>query len=216
MAAEAPGATLLARLATSGAGSTWSLAGKFGADPAEVFAILDLRRASSACRLPSRSRRPAARARTLDRPHRHPRPVICAVRRRAPSVVALDLGGAFRRPHAVRPARRWPCTDAPLKARLHRQLFGAHRSVLIAEPGRALVGDAGVLEGARRRAPGRTPLVYLEQIFNGFLTETLGEAIHYRLRTRPGAPAAAVLAGPTCDSSIAYARCVDLLDTRRG
>ena len=30
VAAEAPGATLLARLATSGAGSDWSLAGKFG------------------------------------------------------------------------------------------------------------------------------------------------------------------------------------------
>ena len=93
--------------------------------------------------------------------------------------------------------------------------FGAHRPRLIAEPGRALVGDAGVLEasvlGVAHRAGRRW--VYLDAgIFNG-LTETLGEAIHYRLRTSAtGAPAAAVMAGPTCDSADVMYSCVDLPD----
>ena len=79
---------------------------------------------------------------------------------------------------------------------------------VLVEPGRYLVGDAGVIEtevvliSDRDVDPGRR-WVYLDVgLFNG-LTETLGEAISYRLRT-PGDAARtgpAVLAGPSCDSA---------------
>ncbi|GAB3285547.1 type III PLP-dependent enzyme [Parasphingorhabdus pacifica] len=84
--------------------------------------------------------------------------------------------------------------------------FGADRPELLIEPGRHIVGDAGVLSsevvlvteesgGSGRR------WVYLDiGRYNG-LAETEGEAITYRLRTsRDGdTTGAVVLAGPTCD-----------------
>ena len=215
VAAEAPGAALLARLATSGAGSDWSLAGKFGAAPDEVFTILEvaaelgLRPAGVAFHVGSQQREPERWIAPIDtaagifevlRAHGH-RPWL------------LDIGGGFPAHHAV------PCPplsgygrviDAAVQA-----AFGAARPRLIAEPGRALVGDAGVLEasvlGVAQRAGRRW--VYLDAgVFNG-LTETLGEAIHYRIRTSAcGAPAPAVLAGPTCDSADVLYRDVALPD----
>lgn len=215
VAAEAPGATLLARLATSGAGSDWSLAGKFGADPAEVFAILDLapqlglQAAGVAFHVGSQQREPERWIAPIDTAAG----IFTALREHGHRPWLLDLGGGFPASHAV------PCPPLAVYGRTIeaavQAAFGAHRPRLIAEPGRALVGDAGVLEasvlGVAHRAGRRW--VYLDAgIFNG-LTETLGEAIHYRLRTSAtGAPAAAVLAGPTCDSADVMYRCVDLPD----
>ncbi|MDR7303037.1 type III PLP-dependent enzyme [Haloactinomyces albus] len=91
-----------------------------------------------------------------------------------------------------------------IEAALDRH-FGADRPELLVEPGRHLVGDAGVLRsevvlvtpetGSDRR------WIYLDVgRYNG-LAETEGEAITYRLRTsRDGDPVGpVVLAGPTCD-----------------
>ncbi len=83
--------------------------------------------------------------------------------------------------------------------------FGAHRPELLIEPGRHLVGDAGVLRSEVVRVSPETGTdrrwVYLDiGRYNG-LAETEGEAITYRLRTeRDGDPTGpVVLAGPTCD-----------------
>lgn len=86
-----------------------------------------------------------------------------------------------------------------------RRHFGGQQPELFIEPGRHLVGDAGVLRsevvlvtpetGADRR------WIYLDVgRYNG-LAETEGEAITYRLRTpRDGdLTGPVVLAGPTCD-----------------
>ena len=82
--------------------------------------------------------------------------------------------------------------------------FAEPRPRLIIEPGRGVVGDAGVLvtevvgvswRGGRR-------WVYLDAGIYSGLVETLGEAIRYRLTTdRDGDERGpVVLAGPTCDS----------------
>lgn len=83
--------------------------------------------------------------------------------------------------------------------------FGAQRPELLIEPGRFLVGDAGVLRSEVVLVAAETGSdrrwVYLDVgRYNG-LAETEGEAITYRLRTaRDGDPAGpVVLAGPTCD-----------------
>ncbi len=77
-----------------------------------------------------------------------------------------------------------------------------------------MVGDAGLLRAtvllvARKSAHARKRWVYLDAgRYNG-LAETLGERIHYRLRTpRDGSDVEpAILAGPTCDSTdIIYER----------
>ena len=213
VAADAPGAALMARLATSGAGSDWTLAGKFGADPDEVFAILELaatlglRPAGVAFHVGSQQREPA---RWVD-PINTSAGIFTALRGHGHRPWLLDIGGGFPAEHAV------PCPALSVYGRVIEAAivaaFGAGRPRLIAEPGRALVGDAGVLEtsvlGVTHRAGRRW--VYLDAgIFNG-LTETLGEAIHYRIRTSAhGAPEPAVLAGPTCDSADVLYRNVQL------
>ena len=94
-----------------------------------------------------------------------------------------------------------------IESALHVQ-FGGARPEIIVEPGRYLVGDAGLLRAevllvARKARHAVKRWVYLDAgRYNG-LAETQGERIHYRLRTphdgRSSAPA--ILAGPTCDST---------------
>jgi ornithine decarboxylase len=75
---------------------------------------------------------------------------------------------------------------------------------LIAEPGRYLVADAGVIEAevvlVAERGDGRW--VYLDVGLFGGLAEALDESIQYRIEApdNDGPVGRVVLAGPTCDS----------------
>lgn len=80
--------------------------------------------------------------------------------------------------------------------------------LMMVEPGRYLVGDAGVIrtevvQVVRRASDPDRRWVFLDVgLFNG-LTETLGEAIRYRIQA-PGdgsQTGSVVLAGPSCDSA---------------
>ena len=119
----------------------------------------------------------------------------------------LNLGGGF-------PARYQ--RDVPSPALYGAKVieavdrhFGTRPLRLIAEPGRGLVGEAGVIETevvlvSTKDFDEETRWVYLDiGKFSG-LAETIEEAIKYRLVTAhdgeaPGGPV--VLAGPTCDSA---------------
>ncbi|WP_017976253.1 type III PLP-dependent enzyme [Actinopolyspora halophila] len=105
-----------------------------------------------------------------------------------------------------------------------RRHFGEQPPELLVEPGRYLVGDAGVLRSevvlVSEDTTGRGRWVYLDAgRYNG-LAETEGEAITYRLRTsRDGDPVGpVVLAGPTCDGDdVLYQHTVyELPTTLRG
>jgi ornithine decarboxylase len=94
------------------------------------------------------------------------------------------------------------------------QQFGRSRPRILIEPGRYLVGDAGVLRTevlliSRKSEHERERWVYLDAgLYNG-LDETLNERIHYPIRTPRdgGATGPVILAGPTCDSAdILYRR----------
>jgi diaminopimelate decarboxylase len=102
------------------------------------------------------------------------------------------------------------CFDLASPGEMERcrdQTFRSGPRVLL-EPGRYMVGDAGVLRSevvlvAKRPHPGGHRWVYLDAgRYNG-LPETQGEVIQYRIRTsRDSDPARTViLAGPTCDST---------------
>jgi ornithine decarboxylase len=88
--------------------------------------------------------------------------------------------------------------------------FGNDLPEIIIEPGRSLVGDAGVIHSevvliSRKVENDEKRWVYLDVgKFNG-LAETMDEAIRYRIKTPyEGAGVATgpvVLAGPTCDSA---------------
>jgi ornithine decarboxylase len=86
--------------------------------------------------------------------------------------------------------------------------FGNNLPAMIIEPGRGLVGDAGVLESeivliSRKGYDEDVRWVYLDVGKFGGLAETMDEAIKYRITTPRDADAAGpvCLAGPTCDSA---------------
>jgi ornithine decarboxylase len=86
--------------------------------------------------------------------------------------------------------------------------FGNRLPEIIIEPGRSLVGDAGIIHSevvliSQKGSDDDRRWVYLDVgKFNG-LAETMGESIKYRITTpgRGGSCGPVVLAGPTCDSA---------------
>ncbi|MGH7033200.1 MAG: type III PLP-dependent enzyme [Stellaceae bacterium] len=86
--------------------------------------------------------------------------------------------------------------------------FGNDLPEIIVEPGRSIVGDAGIIQSevvliSRKAATEEKRWVYLDVgKFNG-LAETMDEAIKYRIKTpADGGPTGpVVIAGPTCDSA---------------
>lgn len=118
----------------------------------------------------------------------------------------VDLGGGF--PARYR-AEAPPLEDyaESIMAAMRRH-FGAALPDMIVEPGRALAGDAGVIQtevvliSTKAYGEGRR-WVYLDIGKFGGLAETIGECIRYRIRCpRGGAEAGpVVLAGPTCDGA---------------
>ena len=204
LAEAAPGAAVLVRLATTGAGSDWPLSGKFGCAEAEVVPLLrhgsarGLRPAGVTFHVGSQQCDPGA----WDAPIQAAADIFDELRIAGLRPWLLDLGGGLPAGHEG----GHPGLDAYRKAifsSLHDH-FGSRHPRLIIEPGRAVVGDAGQLvtrvvgvtwRGGRR-------WVYLDAGVYSGLVETLGEAIRYRLWTaREGdALGPAVLAGPTCDS----------------
>ncbi|MBV9553148.1 MAG: type III PLP-dependent enzyme, partial [Alphaproteobacteria bacterium] len=86
--------------------------------------------------------------------------------------------------------------------------FGNDLPEIVIEPGRSLVGDAGVIQSevvliAEKGGGDERRWVYLDVgKFNG-LAETMDESIKYRIVApgRGGSAGPVVLAGPTCDSA---------------
>ncbi len=117
-------------------------------------------------------------------------------------LTTVNAGGGFPIAYA---------TDAPglsavadtIRSALERH-FGARHPRLVIEPGRAIVGSAGVISAevvSVRTGTDGHRWVYLDIGRYQGLAETENEYIRYRLTTdRDGDPVAdAVLAGPTCD-----------------
>ena len=85
--------------------------------------------------------------------------------------------------------------------------FGNHLPEIIIEPGRSLVGDAGIIQSevvliSEKGGDDGRRWVYLDVgKFNG-LAETTDEMIRYPIRTPAdgGAMGPCVIAGPSCDS----------------
>ena len=91
--------------------------------------------------------------------------------------------------------------------------FGNHLPEIILEPGRFIVGDAGVVQSevvlVTRKGDDPVRWVYLDIGRFGGLAETEGEAIKYNIATpHDGGPTGPVnIAGPTCDGAdILYER----------
>ncbi|MGE0592408.1 MAG: type III PLP-dependent enzyme [Vicinamibacterales bacterium] len=226
VAVHAPGASVLVRLATSGRGAEWPLSRKFGCDPVTA---LDLLRRARALGLhpdgltfhvgsqqtdPSQWDAPIAACATI----------FSTLHREGIHLPCLNVGGGFPAPYGT-PV---PAIEAVGEAILEsvRRHFGQAAPRLMAEPGRYLVAEAGVIEAqvvlvADRASGEPRRWVYIDCGKFGGLAETADEAIRYPLHVpgRHGDPVRVALAGPTCDSAdILYERTPCLLpgDIREG
>ncbi len=204
---QAPGAMVTARLASDGDGADWPLSRKFGASTDEVadqlLTALDAGltvgvsfHVGSQQRDPRAWEAPLSAVAALSE-------LLAASGHRLTSV---NLGGGLPSTHfhGTAPVEVYGVAiDTALETCLGRD----HGLQTMVEPGRYLVGDAGlirsevVLSTAKGSDDGRR-WVYLDiGMFNG-LVETQEEAIRYRMRC-PGTSGPlepAVVAGPTCDS----------------
>ena len=118
----------------------------------------------------------------------------------------VNLGGGFPTKYLKDVPRRAAYGEAIFRAL--RKHFGNRIPETIIEPGRGMVGDAGMIEAevvlvSKKSDEDEVRWVYLDIGKFGGLAETMDEAIRYPIRTpRDGeAMAPCVLAGPTCDSA---------------
>jgi len=121
-------------------------------------------------------------------------------------IPSIMIGGGF----PARYLRKTPKLESYGRSifRALRKHFGNAIPETIIEPGRGLVGNAGVIEAevvliSRKAADDPTRWVYLDIGKFGGLAETMDESIRYAIRTpRDGGEVGpCVLAGPTCDSA---------------
>jgi ornithine decarboxylase len=205
---QAPGATVYVRITTDGAGADWPLSRKFGCCLGDALNLL--RKAAHAglgfgvsFHVGSQQRDVSAWDRALS----DAASLVAAMRAEGFEAAGVNLGGGL--PCQYRePVPGISAYGEAIGRALKEHLGTDFAGEVLMEPGRYLVGDAGVIQTevvliSRRPADDRTRWVYLDiGMFNG-LTETLDEAIRYRVQVPPdrGEPGPVILAGPSCDSA---------------
>ncbi|HEX9260445.1 MAG TPA: type III PLP-dependent enzyme [Acidimicrobiales bacterium] len=205
--AEAPGALAYCRLACDSVGSDWPLSRKFGTDAVETARLMVTAAEAGletgiSFHVGSQQRDVSAWSRALEAACG----VLATVVEAGVRPALVNIGGGF----PVRYVDDIPPVDAigSVVTSLLRARLGALGLApqIIAEPGRYLVAEAGVLQASVvlvADRPGGQRWVYTDIGVFGGLAETLGESIRYRIRTaHEGADLVpSVVAGPTCDST---------------
>jgi len=207
VARVAPGSRVICRIHCDGSGSEWPLSRKFGCEPAYAADILELahRRGLIAHGISFHVGSQQHNIEAWDRALAATAAVFRACAERGMALSTVNLGGGF----PAKYLRKTPKLESYGKAifRALRRHFGNAIPETIIEPGRGLVGNAGVIEAevvliAKRSPEADVRWVYLDiGKFHG-LAETIDESIRYPIRTPRDRDAMApcVIAGPTCDS----------------
>lgn len=215
----APGAQVFCRLLVDNAGADWPLSRKFGCAPDMARDLLikarenGLKPIGLSFHVGSQQRNPEAWDRAVEDAARLFRTL------EADGIVLdlLNLGGGL--PAQYREETTGVETYGLAVSAAMTRHFGNYLPRMIIEPGRYLVGDAGILQAevvliSRKSYDDATRWIYLDVgRFHG-LAEAEGEAIRYRIRVADNSDTEeerdtgpVVFAGPTCDSAdILYER----------
>ena len=208
IARAAPGAKVFCRFLFGCAGAEWPLSRKFGCDPEMAVDVLDhaqrlgLDPCGVSFHVGSQQRRTAA----WDEALKSAAAIFRACADRGINLSMVNLGGGF----PTRYLREVPAVEAYGRSifRALRRHFGNRIPETIIEPGRGMVGNAGVIEAevvlvSKKSEHDRTRWVYLDIGKFGGLAETMDESIRYAIRTPHDGDEVGpcVLAGPTCDSA---------------
>jgi ornithine decarboxylase len=207
VARTAPGSRVICRIHCDGTGSEWPLSRKFGCEPEFAADILELahRRGLVPHGISFHVGSQQHDLGSWDRALASTAAVFRTCAERGIALCMVNLGGGF----PARYVRKTPRLESYGKAifRSLRRHFGNAIPETIVEPGRGLVGNAGIIESevvliARRSPAHPVRWVYLDiGKFHG-LAETIEESIRYPIRTTKDRDALApcIIAGPTCDS----------------
>jgi ornithine decarboxylase len=207
VARAAPGSRVICRIHCDGSGSEWPLSRKFGCEPDYAADILELAHKHGlvphgiSFHVGSQQHNIEA----WDRALASTAAIFRTCAERGIALAMVNLGGGF----PARYVRKTPKLESYGKAifRSLRKHFGNNLPNTIVEPGRGLVGNAGVIEAevvliAKRSPEDEIRWVYLDiGKFHG-LAETIGESIRYPIRTTHDRDemVPCIIAGPTCDS----------------
>jgi ornithine decarboxylase len=207
VARAAPGSRVICRIVCDGSGAEWPLSRKFGCEPAYAADILEhahklgLVPHGVSFHVGSQQHNVEAWNRALA----STAAVFRSCAERGITLSMVNLGGGF----PARYVRKTPKLESYGKAifRALRKHFGNALPETIVEPGRGLVGNAGVIEAevvliAKRNPEDEVRWVYLDiGKFHG-LAETIDESIRYPIRTTHDRDEMlpCIIAGPTCDS----------------
>jgi ornithine decarboxylase len=208
VARAAPGARVFCRILSDCAGAEWPLSRKFGCEPAMAVEVLDhaialgLEPHGVSFHVGSQQRNQHA----WDRALASAAAVFKECGERGINLAMVNLGGGFPAKYLknVPSVKTYGATI--FKAL--RKHFGNRIPETIIEPGRGMVGNAGMIEAevilvSTKSEEDDVRWVYLDIGKFGGLAETMDESIRYPIRTpRDGdAVTPCVLAGPTCDSA---------------
>jgi ornithine decarboxylase len=208
LARSAPGSRVFCRVIVDCDGAEWPLSRKFGCDPEMAASLLRQAREKGlepygvsfhvGSQQTDLTQWDGAVARAAE--------VFATLAQSDIALKMVNIGGGFpaRYRTEVQPVERYA---AAVMAAITRH-FGNDLPEIVVEPGRSLVGDAGIIQSevvliAQKSGAEERRWVYLDiGKFNG-LAETADESIKYRIRTPAdgGAMGPAVIAGPTCDSA---------------
>jgi ornithine decarboxylase len=211
LAAAAPGAQVFCRILTSGAGADWPLSRKFGCDVAMAESLLKA--------APAKGLTPVGVSFHVGSQQRDPGQWDNALAETASLFRRLEadgvhlslvnLGGGFPTKYRKEIAST-ESYGVAIRHALARH-FGNRLPNTIIEPGRSMVGNAGVIQtevvlisrkSANDNREDNRRWVFLDIGKFGGLAETMDEAIQYPiLSDRDGPTEAVILAGPTCDSA---------------
>jgi ornithine decarboxylase len=208
IARAAPGSRVFCRILSDCVGAEWPLSRKFGCEPAMAVDVLEhamklgLEPYGVSFHVGSQQRNPQA----WDRALASAAAVFRECGDRGMSLSMVNLGGGF--PTKYLKSVPTVKTYGASIFRALRKHFGNRIPETIIEPGRGMVGNAGVIEAevvlvSRKSAEDDVRWVYLDIGKFGGLAETMDESIRYPIRTARDRDETApcVLAGPTCDSA---------------
>jgi ornithine decarboxylase len=208
VARAAPGSKVFCRILCDGAGAEWPLSRKFGCEPSMAADVLEhahrlnLVAYGISFHVGSQQRNQHA----WDRALAQAAAVFKECGERGINLSMVNLGGGFPTKYLKNvPTVR---TYGSAIFRALRKHFGNRIPETIIEPGRGMVGNAGMIETevvlvSKKSEEDEVRWVYLDIGKFGGLAETMDESIRYPIKTpRDGSDMApCILAGPTCDSA---------------
>lgn len=208
IARAAPGSRVFCRVLTDGEGAEWPLSRKFGCVPAMAVDVLRHARSLGldAYGVSFHVGSQQTNLDAWDRALCDAKMVFDTLANEGIVLRMVNMGGGF----PTRYLRDVPAASAYGEAifeALSRH-FGNRLPETIIEPGRGMVGNAGVIKSevvliSKKADNDNVRWVYLDIGKFGGLAETMDEAIRYPIATPHDGDATApcILAGPTCDSA---------------